>query len=389
MRVLKIVEATSAGVGRHAIDVMRGLLRASCEVHLLYSPTRIDGAFERGLEQLPELRSAALEMRRAPHPGDALVVSSVLRYQRQHGPFDVVHGHSSKGGAIARLAALLTGTPAVYTPHCISTMAPGLSRATRRALGWTELLLSSVTSKIIAVSEEEREHLLELGVPAAQVTLIRHGVERLEASSQPMVRGSLGLPADATVIGFVGRLSEQKNPELLIRAFSDLSATRPALRLAVVGNGELEARCRALTGALRLDSRVHFLGYRAGYPCMPAFDVLAMPSRYEAAPYVLLEAIATGLPVVATAVGGTRSVIDDGENGFVVPSGDREAFARALAKLVDSAELRARFSQQARVRSAEFDLDRMVSHTLQVYRSCARGARRRTGAQEPSATGTA
>ena len=163
LRVLQICEATSAGVGQHTVDLCGGLLDAGCDVHLLYSTRRIDDGFRQQREQLPQLKSEVLEMQRLAHPGDGKVVASVRRYLERHGPFDILHGQSSKGGGIARIAGLLGSVPVVYTPNCISTMAPTFGRVSRFAYRWIERLLSFPTSMIICTSPDEFDHIHTFG----------------------------------------------------------------------------------------------------------------------------------------------------------------------------------------------------------------------------------
>src|SRR5436190_23340163 len=127
MRILIVVESSSGGTGRHVLDLCEGLIDRGCDVHLIYSAGRIDALFIERLSGLPRLRRTALRMRTGIHPSDFAVARPVRRYVRDHGPFDAIHGHSSKGGAIARLAALGTGVPAFYTLHGLIMMDPGLA----------------------------------------------------------------------------------------------------------------------------------------------------------------------------------------------------------------------------------------------------------------------
>jgi glycosyltransferase involved in cell wall biosynthesis len=370
LRILQVCEASGGGVGRHTIDLCRGMLAAGCEVHLVYSPDRIDGAFREGLAELTALKLKEISMRRKPHPHDFAVVAQVRRYVQEQGPFDIIHGQSSKGGAIARLVGMLTSTPTVYTPHCIVTMAPTFGRFLRGAFRWVEWLLAYRTSAIIAVSQDERDHIRTLGIPASKVRLINNGVESLTEFDRQAVRTSLQLSPSALIVGFIGRFSAQKNPELLLKAFAAVAPEVPQARLAFIGSGELEESLRTLAGYLGVSEKVDWLGYRVGYPCMPAFDVLAIPSRYEAFPYVMIEGVACQLPILITAVGGTRGVIEHGENGLVIPSEDVPAATAALRQLLTSAKLRERLAAGCRARSEEFRIDTMVEKTLEVYDQC-------------------
>ena len=112
MRVLLLVESSAAGTGRHVLDLAEGLARRGSEVHIIYSTGRVDQLFLDHLAELKNVRSLAMVMKTRPHPSDIGIVYKVKRYLREFGPFDVIHGHSSKGGAIARLAAVGTRVPA-------------------------------------------------------------------------------------------------------------------------------------------------------------------------------------------------------------------------------------------------------------------------------------
>src|SRR4051812_33161065 len=128
LRVLLVVESSGGGTGRHVMDLAAGLLARGCDVHLLYGTARADRTFLDRLATTPGLRHRPLALRTNVHPSDYAAVRAVRRYLRDQGPFDVVHGHSSKGGAVARLAALGTGVAAFYTLHGLVMMDPGLPR---------------------------------------------------------------------------------------------------------------------------------------------------------------------------------------------------------------------------------------------------------------------
>ncbi len=381
LKVLQICEATNAGVGRHTMDLCGGLVDADCDVHLLYSTGRIDDAFRHQLEHLPQLKTEVLEMRRKPHPHDGKAVSAVRRYIKRHGPFDILHGQSSKGGAIARMAGIVGRTPVVYTPNCISTMAPTFGRISRFSYRWIEWLLSFSTSMIICTSPDEFEHIHAMGVPKSKLRLIYYGIEPPPETDRAKVRAALGLSPEATIVGFVGRLSAQKNPELLIRAFAAATSDIPSARLAMIGVGEEEASLKSLARRLAVEDRIDWLGYRMGYHAMPAFDILAVPSRYDTGPIVMMESMALGVPIVITNVGCVRYVMTNGENGFVLPSEDLAAMTASLRKLIVSPELRARLAAAASEKAMEFKRDTMIAKTLSAYDDA-----RNTGRQSVAAS---
>ena len=365
LRVLLVTEASSAGVGRHVIDLAAGLIDLGCDVHLLYSPLRIDQPFARGAAELGEDRVTELRMRRAPGPDDLRAHRELARYLRQRPPFDVVHAHSSKAGLLAR--TVRTNAAVLYTPHCIYTMNPTARRVMYHATRMVERALARRADGIIAVSPDERDHMVDIGLERSRVRYIPNGLQPPQWRGREDARRELGFGEEHVVLGFLGRLSHQKNPLMLVRAFAELARTRPELRMCMVGDGELEADTRRLAHELGVDAGVVWTGHRTPETVMPAFDVFTLPSRYEAMPYVLLEALSAGLPIVSTPVGGANATIDDGENGFISDGQDVAQFVRALTPVVSDAGLRARLGARSLHKSTAFSATVMVRATLDLY----------------------
>jgi glycosyltransferase involved in cell wall biosynthesis len=368
LRVLMVVESAGAGTGRHVLDLAEGLQQRGVEVHVIYSTGRVDDQFLDRLAELKDVRHRALHMRTAPHPSDIGVLWAVRRYMRKFGQFDVIHGHSSKGGAIARLAALGTPTTAFYTLHGLIMMDPQLARWKWLLYYAIERGLSLRTSRIIAVSPEERRAAVKLGFGDARLAMIPNGIEQLKLTPRAEARRTMGVTDDALVIGFVGRLVEQKAPEVLIEAFASASVVSPQLRLALVGSGPLGNSMRKLAVRLGIEDKVIFLGSRDARGVYAGFDLFAMASRKEGLPYVVLEAMATGLPVVATSTSGVEILVVSDSNGTVVPPDDVGAFAQALMGFATNPEKLARASQAALERVRQFSIGAMVESTLAVYR---------------------
>lgn len=367
-RVLMVVESSAGGTGRHVLDLSAGLAGRGCDVHLIYSTGRADRFFLDRLAGLGTVRATALPMRTSIHPGDLAVTLAVRRYLRRHGPFDAVHGHSSKGGAVARLAALGTGVPAFYTLHGFIIMDPGLARLKRLAYLAIECALSRLTARVIAVSPEEGRAASRLGLGRSRVVVVPNGIGPVALTPRAEARAALGVSAGETVIGFVGRLVAQKAPEVLLRAFAATARVAPGARLAVVGSGPLGPRLRGLAEELGVGCRVLWLGERDARGVLAAFDVFALSSRKEGLPYVVLEAMSAGLPIVATATAGVEILVETGVNGTVVAADDAPAFAAALVELATDPARRARFGLASRERAARFSIDAMVDRTLSAYR---------------------
>lgn len=375
MRILHVVEAAAGGVGRHVLDLCEGLLARGHEVHLAYSPVREDRFFEERLARLDGIRAGRVELRKYPHPSDLAGMRTIRGELRNGKGFDVVHGHSSKGGAVARLAALGAGVPAVYTPNAIRTMDPEVSGVTRRAVATVERLLARVDGAVIAVSPAEREHLARIGIPRPRLTMVPNCVRPVDLPSPDEARRRLGLPRDASVVGFVGRLARQKAPEVLLAAFARVARAAPDAVLAVIGDGPLRSTLHDQCERLDIGDRVRWLGERDGQLSMPAFDVLALPSRYEGLPHVLLEALLAGLPIVATKQASAGLAVDSGVNGLLVPVNEPDAVAEAVGRLLDNDEVRAEYGRASRFRAGRFSQARMVDETLDVYRKVVRDGR--------------
>jgi len=384
MRILQLVEAAGAGVGRHGIDLTEGLLCKGHDVHLLYSPVRADGVFSADVLRLRSrlgLHVHEIPMRRGPSVADGFAIRELRRYLRLHGPFDLIHCHSTKAGFLGRLG--LIGVPAkrLYTPHMFFTM---LSRnfVVRRLGAALECGLSNGCDGIIAVSREEYQHALDLGISSAKLSLVPNGV-RLPNTDTAQIdriaaRRQCGLLDDETCIGFVGRLAPQKSPETMLRSFAALRhLVQQRVRLVMIGDGPLAAELRALAIDLGIEPFVTWLGQRDAKPLMCAFDIFALTSDSEGHPIVVLEAMSRGLPIVATAVGGVADTVQPGVNGFIVPVRGVREIADAIAVLVQNPDLRTRMGEASRRLVQAFSIDRMVDQTVRLYEEV---VARKTGA---------
>lgn len=367
LRVLMVVESCAGGTGRHVLDLAERLIAAGHDVHLLYSTGRIGRFFLQRLPRIAGLKRSVVPMRTGIHPSDFTAVRAIRRYLREHGPFDIVHGHSSKGGALARLAAIGTGVPAFYTLHGIIMIDPSLPRWKRRFYQAVEIALSVRTSRIIAVSPEEAEAAVRCGFGRSRVTLIPNGVGDAVLASRLEARRAMGVSDDALVIGSVGRLVEQKAPDLLIRAMASVSQALPLARLALVGDGPLETDLRHLAADLRVSNRIIWLGERDPGEVLGGFDLFAIASRKEGLPYAVLEAMSAGLPIVAASSAGVGILVEDGISGAVVPPNDPTALAEALIRLGSSPGALARCATASRRRAGHFTVDTMVDRTLAAY----------------------
>jgi glycosyltransferase involved in cell wall biosynthesis len=206
---------------------------------------------------------------------------------------------------------------------------------------------------VICVSEDLHARCLECGVKPERCVLIENAIDtdefRRGDSSPAEARRALGLPGDRFLIGAVGRLSEEKAFDILIRAVAGMHAAGRDAGLVIIGEGDQEPRLRALVAELGAAERIQLLGYRPDVRGLyQAMDAFALSSYREGLPNVLLEAMALELPVVATRVAGIPRLIQDGENGLLVEAGTVGALADALARLIDDPVLRRRLGRAGR-----------------------------------------
>jgi glycosyltransferase involved in cell wall biosynthesis len=207
-----------------------------------------------------------------------------------------------------------------------------------------------------------------VGIPQNKVVVIPNGVEVPDVDRFPGSRGArteLGLPIDQVVVGTVARLDPVKRLDVLFQALGSL----PDVSSVIIGDGPERARLMALSDRIELTGRIHFAGQQGDVrPWLAAIDVFALSSDWEGMSNALLEAMAAGLPIVATAVGGTPDVVVDGVTGLLVPPRDSSALAKAIATLVRDPDLRRRMGQAGRERVLQhFSVERMVERTQNLY----------------------
>lgn len=246
---------------------------------------------------------------------------------------------------------------------------------------WHELALdrwlARRTDRIVVNSSGVRDFYVRHGLPAEKFSVIPNGilandVVPLEPAgvSREELLAEMGLPQDARLIGAVGRLWPQKRLKDLIWAADLLKVIRDDVHLLIIGEGPHRRRLERYRRQVRIEDKVHFLGHRPDVPrLMPHFDALWLGSEYEGMPNVIMEAMTAGVPVVATDISGNRDLVVNGETGFLVPVGDRAAFARQTKKLLDDRELARRLGEAGRRRvREEFTVERMVSRHGELYR---------------------
>ena len=313
-------------------------------------------------------RVVALGKRPGLDPETTGRVAAALRYLRP----DVVHTHQIGALYYAGPAAQDEGVPLVVHTEHINQVAKhrGLRDRLRMRILWWRA--GRYARRFCCVSEDIASEVCGYGaVPRGKVRVVRNGIDTMKfrGRGDGAVRASLGIPADAPVVGTIGRLNEVKCQDLLIRSFGRVREQSPAAHLLLVGDGPSRDDLRALVEDLGLRDRVHFAGYQAEPErFLKAMDVFALASRAEGLPLAILEAWAAGLPVVATRVGGIPLVVEHGRTGLLAESGDEEALADHLRRLLSDPGLRRRLGESGRERAeADFDTRRMAGDYHRHY----------------------
>lgn len=378
IRVLQVMEATIGGTRKHLGQLALGLDRRSFEVTVACAALRQPG-FRQDIAGMRAagVRVVEIEMRRQIDPRSDLAATARLRRLIGEG-FDIVHTHSSKAGVVGRLAGRRRGGPAlVHTPHSFAFLHSAEFSATRRRLFLgIERWLGRFTTRLIAVSQAEAEiTLAHRIVDADRVRTVRNGIEpdleRRARAAAGVER--LGLANGDRAIGSVGLLEVAKGHEVLIAALPRVLAEFPRLKCFLIGEGSLRRRLERQAAAAGVESSVIFTGHRDDtLDLMSALEAVVLPSLWEGLPYVLLEAMALGKPVVASDVGGCGEVVADGETGLLVPANDPRALASAISDLLRHRERAADMGTAARPRaSSRFGVEAMIAGHEAIYRELA------------------
>lgn len=399
VKVARIIARLNVGgPARHCILLSEGLRRHGFETVLLTGAPDPGEASVLADDAMTTPGGARISripgLRQAISPRDdlraLLALVAALRRERP----DIVHTHTSKAGALGRLAAAIAGVPVVvhtFHGHVLDGYFPRLPSALIRL---AERGLSRLTERLVTLSPALKDDLaLRHGIAAPErfeVIPLGRDLGAFREGRPGRLRAELGLGEGATLVGAVGRLVPIKDVPLLVRAFARVAARRDA-HLVLVGDGPERAAVEAAVAEHGLAGRVRLLGWRDDLPSIYAdLDVLAVSSRNEGTPLAMIEAFAAGVPVVATRVGGvadmfdapTRAVAALATNGAtpppdvtlraqgaLVPSGDAAALAAGLDLLLGHADLRRAAAAAAREKSAAWDVERLLEDTARLYRS--------------------
>jgi glycosyltransferase involved in cell wall biosynthesis len=369
MKVLHVTQ-TTGGVETSLLLLFRHLDRTRFTLHLACPPALSLAAEARALG----IKVFEIPMVRSAHPfRDAVALLRLAALMRRE-QYDIVHGHSAKGGYLARLAARLAGrAKTIYHPRAFSYLSQrGL---VRRFFLELERLAVPLTNLVIAASESERQRAVqEVRVPESRVTVIPNSVDFAEAAGFESPNGR-----EPPVVLTVGRLSYQKNPEMFVRVAALVAKRRPDVRFQMAGGGfasPLEERVRSLIRDVGMEGRIEIRPWTTKQDALRTLarcGVFVLTSRFEGMPNTLLEALMLAKPAVVTDVGGSRDVVVDGVGGYTVPLDDDAVMAARIIELLDDKALAAKVAEAGWRRAlAQFDIRKNVRTLEAIYQALGR-----------------
>ncbi|MDY6796879.1 MAG: glycosyltransferase family 4 protein [Actinomycetota bacterium] len=372
LKILEICNLDRFAASPYILPFLSKLVERGHEVHLACRVTAFAPMLEQAgisVHDIPITRSVT-PLR------DAKAYRAIKRLIRE-GSYDLVHTHNPKDGILGRRAAWKIKVPAVVhtcNGFYFSHRSPTLKR-------WMVLRAEKYASRrchrIIFVNSEDLALAARKGIAGpSNARLIYNGVEldRFHPGEEPSLRGELGIPPDATVLGYVGEIRKERNLEVLVKAASSLEGKHPGIHVVMVGDHSLEPgeprRLSGLASRLGISGRLTFTGYRSDPERFyRMFDLYVLPSTREGFGVTLIEAMASRVPVIACRVRGPRDIISDGIDGILIEDRDPRELADAAAFLLETPEAVSSYTEKAldKVRK-DFGHKRMRSLLLAEYK---------------------
>lgn len=383
VRVLRVIARLNVGgPARHVTLLNRGLEQRGHSTLLVHgSPGLEEGSLEELAAGLPAVAISHLG-RRLKVSSDFRAFAQLVRIVFRIRP-DVVHTHTAKAGTLGRLAAALYNLtrPRARRAAVIHTFHGHVFEGYFGTIGnllvrLAERTLAKLTDRIITLSPAQKHDVTNrfaiCGPGKVAVVPLGLDLEPLLARAElgPSLKQAVGIDDDATVIGYVGRFAPVKDLPLLFGAFREFLRTSPGAHLVLAGDGPLGEELRVMAAHLGIAPNVHFIGWCDDLPRLYAtFDVVVLTSRNEGTPVALIEAMAAGVPVVATAVGGIVDIVQDDVTGVLVRTRTPQAVAAAIRTITTNPERSRQLAADARRHVRQrFGADQLVDEIEALYR---------------------
>jgi glycosyltransferase involved in cell wall biosynthesis len=376
LKVLQVMEATTGGTRRHLYYLLTHLNLKCFDVSLVYALER-DPHFAEDLEEYTRLGIQLIEVPMCRHISplrDLMACCKILRIIRK-GSFDVIHAHSSKAGFLVRVAAVLSRSSAavVYSPHSFAFQYIPTSLKGRFYL-LLEKIAAHFRGNLLCVSQGEREVALSHGISSSsKIEVLPNAIHQdgMRSSQNPSIdtKKSLGIPPDVPVVGMIARFHPQKGLQHFVDAIPQILRKFPGTRFLLIGDGPLFPKIDGRIRSHGITSNVVLPGHCENvsdyYRIM---DCYVLSSLWEGMPYTILEAMAHGLPVVASDTVGNNELVVDGETGYLVESANPDAIAIAIMKLLRDQQLRIAMGERGMDRlSARLSMKDWICQYQSIY----------------------
>lgn len=375
LNILHITEATLGGVARHLTYIGPGLSALGCKTSFILSPSRCESDFSQLHNRLNTCDGELhfINMTRSPAPlSDFHAMKKIQSVIKKLNP-DIIHSHATKAGLLCRL--LKNKFPEktfLHSPHAFFT--ENLSSAPLKRIGsMLERFLSRRTDLYILVSDAEKQAALEIGIPDHKLAIVANGLPETIGNSllsRNQARQELRIHADEFAVVVAGRLTHQKGQDILIRAAADTTLFPQPIRYYLIGDGKQETELQTLSAELGVQDKIQFHGFKPNcFRFFKAFDLAAIPSRFEAMPYVLLEYLTAGVPLIISDIAANFPLPELRELLPVFSCSNSTELAQQINTLYRSPEKRAELSSREKQLSRDhFSLKEQLGKLTAIYR---------------------
>ena len=364
IRVVHVAEA-AGGVERYLYALLKNSDSQKIENYLIASQHYEMEKFKKYVSGEYQLQMAHA----ACFKNDKAIVKQIKKIVKQIKP-DIVYAHSTKAGALTRIALMGMHIPVIYNPH---GWAFNIIQSKKKELAYKliEKVQIPFTNRIICISEAEKESAVRNHICSAdKIQVITNGVDfELLDHAEPVNREELGIPKDAFVVGQVGRLSEQKSPDVFVEMAEKVKEVISNSFFVMVGGGKLEGEVRNLISEKGLEDSFLITGW-VNNPTsyLNCFDVATLLSRWEGFGLALVEYMYGSVPLVSTKVDAIPYVIDDGVDGILVEPDHPDEAAKAVIQIHEDSTLAAKLVHNGLFISKEkYDIQRVVKQTQNLY----------------------
>lgn len=375
-----IIASVASVIDQFNMPNIKILQQMNCSVSVAASFTFGNTSSQERLELFKkELVSMGIIIYDVPFDRNVFSMKNIKAYRQlkkiiESERYVLIHCHTPIGGVLARLVSLKSrrnGTKMIYTAHGFHFF-KGAALSNWLLFYPVERFLARYTDVIITINKEDYERAKKFRtpkiyyIPGVGIATQKFTNTDVDKAAK---RRELGIPKDTTVLLSIGELSKRKNHETIVKSISKLNNLN--LIYVICGKGSLEIYLRELCIELQISDRVVFIGYRQDIPeILKASDIFAMPSYQEGLPVALMEAMAAGLPIIASKIRGNVDLIEDGVGGFLFSPNDINSFAEGINQLANDNELCEHMSKINVEKIKQFDIQNINIDMLDIYADC-------------------